>query len=96
MTTDHRTSTGRSPNAGRTALVALTVVALTAAALALAGTAPKGIGAPTQSAKRVQLDQRTFTCAGGIPGAGARRGSVAAGLSAVAPVGDEPTQFDAA
>ena len=56
---DPRTRTAPSPRVdGRTALLALMVVALTAAVLTLAGTTPRGIGAPVQSFHRAELEQR--------------------------------------
>jgi hypothetical protein len=79
---------------GRTALLAVVVVALTAAVLTLAGTTPRGIGARVQNFERVELDQRTFACGGGIPDATAVHGNVADGLAAPVPVGDEAQVFD--
>jgi hypothetical protein len=74
--------------------MAAAVVALSAALLVLAGTAPRGVGAPVQTFKRVQLDQRTFSCAGGIPGTSAVHGDVADGLGEPAEVGDQPQIVD--
>jgi hypothetical protein len=88
----HRTA---SPGAGRrSALLGLLVVALTAAALAVAGTATRDLGAPAQAVQRVQVDQRTFSCAGGLPGAASVHGTVAASLAAPVPIGADPQQFD--
>lgn len=63
----------------RAAVLGLMLVALTAAMLALAGTTPRGIGAPVDQVSRVQLDQRTFVCDASIPGTQVRRGTVVAG-----------------
>ena len=89
-----RTRTGRTPARGRTSVVALVVVALTAAVIALAGTTSRGNGAPAQTYKRVQLEQRTFSCAGGIEGATAAHGDVSSGLADPEPIGQEPRQYD--
>lgn len=78
----------------RSALLGLVVVALTGAALVAAGTTPRGIGAPVQSFQRVELDQRSFTCTGGLPGTTAVHGTLAAGAGAALPVGPDPQQFD--
>jgi hypothetical protein len=79
---------------GRTAALGVMVVALTAAVLTLAGTTPRGIGVPVHTFDRVQLDQRTFTCGGGIPGATASHGQVDAGLEAPVPIGVSAKVFD--
>ena len=50
------------------------IFSATAAALTLAGTSPHGVGARVQNFTRVELEQRTFTCGGGIPGATALHG----------------------
>jgi len=97
---DNRRSQGRRtlaagpPSAGRTTVLGLMVVALTAAVLTLAGTTPHGIGARVQTFKRVELEQRSFTCAGGIPGAVADHGTVASGLADPVTIGAEPQRFD--
>jgi hypothetical protein len=70
------------------------VVALAAAALALAGTAPRGVGAAPPGSQRIQLEQRQFTCAGGIPQATAVHGTVTGGVARPTPVGDRPQQID--
>ena len=90
-----RTTTGGTTSPGRTALLAVLMVALTAAALTLAGTTRRSIGTTVKTSERVQLEQRTFTCAGGIPGSTAVDGSVDAGLTAPQPVTLAPKQFDA-
>src|SRR3954471_13795562 len=92
-TSGRRSLSAGGQSAGRAAVMGVMLVALTAAFLTIAGTTPHGVGARVQTYKRVQLDQRTFTCGGGIPGTVASHGSVAAGLSAPEPVG-EPKQFD--
>jgi hypothetical protein len=84
-----RTATERTAAPQRTAVIGLMVVALTAAVLTLAGTTPRGIGAPVQNFERVELDQRTFACPGGIPGATALHGNVDDGQEAPVPVAGE-------
>jgi hypothetical protein len=79
---------------GPNLLLCLVVVALTAAALAVAGTTPPGTGGPAQTFQRVELDQRTFTCAGGLPAATAVHGTLAGGVGAPLPIGEDPQQFD--
>jgi hypothetical protein len=70
------------------------VVALTAAVLTLAGTTPRGIGAPVQTFHRAELDQRQFSCPGGLPGAVAGHGSVTGGIGAPIPVAEAPHTFE--
>lgn len=84
----------RSQAPGRTVLLGLMVVALTAAFLTLAGTTPRGIGARVQNFSRVELDQRTFACPGGIPGTSASHGNVDEGISGSTAVSDPATSFD--
>lgn len=78
----------------RTVALGLMVVALTAAVLTLAGTTPRGIGAPVRTFDRVELDQRTFACGGGIPGATASHGHVDGGLASPVEIGDTAQVFD--
>lgn len=73
-------------SARRTALFSAIVVALTAGMLTLAGTTPREIGRPVEDPSRVQLDSRTFSCAGGIPGAEVRSGNLREGLAADQPI----------
>jgi hypothetical protein len=75
-------------------VLAAMVVALTAAVLTLAGTTPHGVGARVQTFKRVELEQRTFSCAGGIPGATASRGTAGGSLDDPVEIGDRPQHFD--
>jgi hypothetical protein len=70
------------------------MVALTAAVLVLAGTTPHGIGTPAHNYTRVELEQRTFSCGGGIDGATAVHGDTGRGLADPATIGGEPRQFD--
>lgn len=96
-TPGRRTRTGPSPRSasdGRTALLGLMVVALTAAVLTLAGTTPRGIGAPVQTFHRAELEQRQFSCPGGIPGTTASHGNVAGGLDAPTPVTTAAATFE--
>jgi hypothetical protein len=79
---------------GRTASLGVMVVALTAAVLTLAGTTPRGIGVPVHTFDRVELDQRTFACGGGIPDATASHGNVEDGLAAPVPIADSAQVFD--
>lgn len=75
---------------GRPAVLGLMVVALTAGMLALAGTTPRGIGAPVDEVSRITLDQRTFVCDAKLPGTEVRRGTIVSGpgrtVKASAPV----------
>ncbi len=84
----------RTATSGRSALLGLMVIALTGAVLTLAGTTPHGVGAPIQSFQRTELEQRTFSCTGGIPDATANHGTVDAGLDRAMPIGAGPTRFD--
>jgi len=96
VTTDSRHGRRTRPAASsgrRSAVLGLVVLTLTAAALAVAGTAPRGIGTPVQTFQRVELDQRTFTCAGGLPGATALNGTLGAGVGAPLPIGADPQEF---
>jgi hypothetical protein len=74
----------------RPAVLGLMVVALTGAMLTLAGTTPRGLGAVVTDTSRIALDQRTFSCAGGIPGATVRTGNLVNGLAATSAVGATP------
>lgn len=76
------------PVRGRSAVLGLMVVALTAGMFALAGTTPKGIGAPVDQVARVALDQRTFVCAGNLPGSTVTQGSVTGGPGPTQPLTD--------
>jgi hypothetical protein len=89
-----RTLTERPASNGRTTVTALMVVALTAAVLTLAGTTPRDVGAPAQTYKRVDLEQRTFTCGGGIDGATAVHGDVGTRLGQPVAIGAQPQQFE--
>lgn len=80
-----------TPSAGRTGIFALVVVALSVGMLALAGTTPRGIGRPVEDPSRVLLDQRTFSCDGGIGGTSTRSGDLTTGLAATRKVPDRPT-----
>jgi hypothetical protein len=70
------------------------VVALTGAVLTLAGTTPRGVGAHVQTFQRTELEQRTFSCTGGIPDATAVHGTVNDGVEPASPVGESPARFD--
>lgn len=76
----------------RSIAYAVIVVALTAAMLTLAGTTPREIGRPVEDPSRVQLDSRTFSCAGGIAGAAVRSGDLSTGPAAAraVPTGGSP------
>lgn len=89
-----RTLAGREPAPRRTAVLGLMVVALTAAILTLAGTTPRGIGARVQNFERVELEQRTFACPGGIPGSAATHGSLDSGSAEAVAITDQPLRFD--
>lgn len=85
-----RTLTDRPRGRSRTTVLAAMVVVLTAAVLALAGTTQGGPGSRIQAAKRVEPDQRTFACSGGIPGSTVVHGTVSDGQDGPKPVGDHP------
>ena len=90
-------SPGRRTRASATrrhGLVGLMVVALSSAFLVLAGTAPEGVGQHVATFQRAELEQRTFSCAGGIPGADALHGTVQRGLAPPTTIGSEPVRFD--
>jgi len=97
---DVRRSSGRrtlldhEPAPGRTAVLGLMVVALTIAVLTLAGTTPRGIGARVQNFERVELEQRTFSCPGGLPDATAVHGNLDDGLAEPTTIHDVTTTFD--
>jgi hypothetical protein len=89
-----RTRTARTATSGRSALLGLMVVALTGALLTLAGTTPHGVGKRIQTFQRTEVEQRTFSCTGGIPGAEATHGTVDDGVEPVTPIGATPLRFD--
>lgn len=89
-----RTRAGRETAPRRTAVLGLMVVALTAALLTLAGTTPRGVGARVQSFERVEVEQRTFSCPGGIPGATATHGSLDTGAPETTVIPDQALRFD--
>jgi hypothetical protein len=70
------------------------VVALTAAVLTLAGTTPRGIGARVETFHRTVLEQRQFSCPGGIPGTVAAHGNVADGIGAPTSVAGTAQTFE--
>jgi hypothetical protein len=93
-TQGHRTTVDRTASSGRAAVLGAMVVGLTAAVLTLAGTTPRGIGAPVETFERVALDERTFICPGGIADSTAVHGSVDEGLADSAPITELPLRFD--
>ncbi|HEX2894151.1 MAG TPA: DUF5719 family protein [Marmoricola sp.] len=93
-TPGRRTLTERPPTRGRPTFLAVLVVALTAAVLTLAGTTHHSIGSSAQTYKRVDLQQRTFSCGGGIGGATAVQGDIGARLPDPTSVAEQPRQFD--
>jgi len=70
------------------------VVALTGAVLTLAGTTPHGVGSQVQTFQRSELEQRTFSCTGGIPDATATHGTVDHGVDPSTTIGAGPMRFD--
>jgi hypothetical protein len=78
MTSPRRRS---NVNVGRAALFSVVVVGLTIGMLTVAGTRPLGIGRLVENPSRVQLNQRTFSCGGGIAGAEVRSGNLSTGLA---------------
>jgi hypothetical protein len=79
----------------RTAVIGVMLVGLTVVLLTLAGTTPLGIGRSVEMSSRVSLEQRTFSCTGGITGSVARTGSVADGLAKDAAI-TTPRRIDVA
>ena len=82
-----------SPAARRPAAIGLMLVALTFTLLTLAGTTPLGIGRPVDDPARVTLDQRIFSCTGGIRGNTVRSGDLRNGLDPVRKVGATPLRI---
>jgi hypothetical protein len=91
------TTPGRSPvrSAGtrRPAAIGIMLVGLTFAMLTLAGTTPLGIGRAVDDPARVTLDQRVFSCTGGIRTNTARSGDLRNGLAKVRTVGADPVRI---
>ncbi|MFL6060800.1 MAG: hypothetical protein ACJ72E_06190, partial [Marmoricola sp.] len=83
----------RARAGGRAGVLGVMLVGLTVAFLTVAGTTPRGIGRATGGAGRVSLDQRTFSCAGGITGAVARSGNLTTGLVPDRPVTATPVRI---
>lgn len=75
---------------GRTTLVAGLAVAVTAGMLAIAGTTPARIGTPDAPVDRVLLDQRTFVCAGNLPGTTVVQGTADGGPASTTKADGEP------
>ncbi|MCZ4498668.1 MAG: hypothetical protein JWQ74_1221 [Marmoricola sp.] len=88
--TEKPVETERRIASGRAAVLGIMVVGLTVAMLTVAGTTPRGIGRPVDNPDRVSLDQRTFSCTGGIAGTRIRNGSAGQPLRATARVGAKP------
>jgi len=65
---------------GRPAVLGIMIVALTAGMLTIAGTTPRGIGRPVEDPSRVSLNNRVFSCTGGITGTKTVTGNIATGL----------------
>ncbi|RNL63047.1 hypothetical protein EFK50_15140 [Nocardioides marmoriginsengisoli] len=78
----------------RTAVLGVMLVGLTVVMLTLAGNTPSGIGRAVDPGSRVKLDERIFTCTGGIKGSVARTGDLTTGLSADLAVEAGPRRFD--
>ncbi|MFL6160440.1 MAG: DUF5719 family protein [Marmoricola sp.] len=74
----------------RSAVLGVVIVGLVLAMLTLAGTTPLGIGRPVDDPSRVSLDQRTFSCSGGIASAVTVSGNLRDGLLASQPIGAAP------
>lgn len=77
----------------RPALIGFMLVGLTFALLTLAGTTPLGIGRPVDSRPRVQLDERIFSCTGGIGPDTVRSGNLRSGLDKERTVGADPLRI---
>lgn len=79
--------------ARRPAVIGIMLVGLTFAMLTLAGTTPVGIGRPVDDPARVTLDQRVFSCTGGIGGNTVRSGDLHDGLDKTRTVRGTPLQI---
>lgn len=84
------------PKPGRPAVLGIMVVALTAGMLTIAGTTPRGIGRPVEDPSQVSLDQRVFSCTGGITGTRTVTGDVANGLAPSRKLTSTPVRTTAA
>jgi hypothetical protein len=79
--------------ARRPALIGIMLVGLTFALLTLAGTTPLGIGRPVDDPARIKLDERVFSCTGGIGSDTVRSGNLRDGLDRTRTVGKEPLRI---
>lgn len=79
----------------RSAALGFMVVALALAMLTVAGRTPRGVGRPIDDPTQVTLDQRSFTCSGGIKGTTTFSGSVGGGLGRHGSVGTVPVTITA-
>jgi len=77
----------------RPAVIGIMLVALTFAMLTLAGTTPLGIGRPVDDPARVTLDQRVFSCTGGIGTNIAISGDLRDGMDKTRPIAAKPLRI---
>jgi len=84
---------GRSSTQRRPAVIGIMLVGLTFALLTLAGTTPLGIGQAVDDPARVRLEQRLFSCTGGIGKVTVRSGNVQTGLAPIRTVGPKPLRI---
>lgn len=85
------TTTGAATR--RPALIGIMLVGLTFALLTLAGTTPAGIGRPVDTPARVSLEERIFSCTGGIGSTTVRSGDLRNGLDRTRTVGSKPLRI---
>jgi hypothetical protein len=83
-----------TPANRRPAVIGIMLVGLTFALLTLAGTTPLGIGRALDDPSRVRLDERVFSCTGGIGDAvTVRSGDLLNGLDKTRTVGKQPLRI---
>jgi hypothetical protein len=82
-------------NTRRSAVLGIVVVGLTFGMLTLSGTTPLGIGRSVDNPSRVSLDQRIFSCTGGIAGTTISSGNVRNGDARTQAVGSVPITITA-
>jgi hypothetical protein len=77
----------------RPAVIGVMLVGLTFALFTLAGTTPLGIGRPVDDPARVKLDERVFSCNGGIRVASVFSGNLSSGLDKTRTVRKKPLRI---
>ncbi|RNL78634.1 DUF5719 family protein [Nocardioides marmorisolisilvae] len=87
------TPTRRGNAARRPAAIGIMLVGLTFALLTLAGTTPLGIGRPVDDPPRVKLDERVFSCTGGLGADRVLSGNLDTGLAKNRTVRSKPLRI---